>query len=71
MSQWLRALAALPEVLNSIPSNHMVAHKSPILGSDALLWSKGVLTDRALIYIKHTKLEAEVQGHFCSPKQGL
>jgi hypothetical protein len=24
--QWLRALAALPEVLSSIPSNHMVAH---------------------------------------------
>jgi len=26
MVQWLRALAALPEVLSSIPSNHMVAH---------------------------------------------
>jgi hypothetical protein len=26
MAQWLRALTALPEVLNSIPSNHMVAH---------------------------------------------
>jgi hypothetical protein len=26
MTQWLRALTALPEVLNSIPSNHMVAH---------------------------------------------
>ena len=25
MAQWLRALAALPEVLGSIPSNHMVA----------------------------------------------
>jgi hypothetical protein len=25
-AQWLRALAALPEVLSSIPSNHMVAH---------------------------------------------
>jgi len=24
--QWLRALTALPEVLSSIPSNHMVAH---------------------------------------------
>jgi hypothetical protein len=23
---WLRALTALPEVLSSIPSNHMVAH---------------------------------------------
>jgi len=26
MAQWLRALAALPEVLSSSPSNHMVAH---------------------------------------------
>jgi hypothetical protein len=27
MAQWLGALTAVPEVLNSIPSNHMVAHK--------------------------------------------
>jgi hypothetical protein len=27
MAQWLRALTVLLEVLNSIPSNHMVAHK--------------------------------------------
>jgi hypothetical protein len=26
MVQWLRALTALPEVLSSIPSNHMVVH---------------------------------------------
>jgi hypothetical protein len=26
MTQWLRALTALPEVLSSILSNHMVAH---------------------------------------------
>jgi len=26
MAQWLRALTALPEVLRSNPSNHMVAH---------------------------------------------
>jgi hypothetical protein len=26
MAQQLRALTALPEVLSSIPSNHMVAH---------------------------------------------
>jgi hypothetical protein len=25
MAQWLRALTALPEVLSSIPRNHMVA----------------------------------------------
>jgi hypothetical protein len=26
MAQWLRALTALPEVLSSIPSNHIMAH---------------------------------------------
>jgi hypothetical protein len=26
MAQWLRALPALPKVLSSNPSNHMVAH---------------------------------------------
>jgi hypothetical protein len=26
MAQWLRILTALPEVLSSIPTNHMVAH---------------------------------------------
>jgi hypothetical protein len=38
MAQWLRALTALPEVLSSIPSNHMVAHKPSAMGSDALFW---------------------------------
>jgi hypothetical protein len=26
MAQWLRAPTAFPEVLSSIPSNHMMAH---------------------------------------------
>jgi hypothetical protein len=26
MAQWIRALTALPEVMSSIPSNHMVVH---------------------------------------------
>jgi hypothetical protein len=26
MAQWLRALTVLPEVLSSVPSNHMVLH---------------------------------------------
>jgi hypothetical protein len=29
MAQGLRALIALPKVLSSIPSNHMVAHNHP------------------------------------------
>ena len=35
MAHWLRAPTALPKVLSSIPSNHMVAH---VIGSDALFW---------------------------------
>jgi hypothetical protein len=29
MVQWLRALTALPKVLSSNPSNHMVAYNHP------------------------------------------
>jgi hypothetical protein len=29
MAQWARALTALPKVLSSNPSNHMVAHNHP------------------------------------------
>jgi hypothetical protein len=36
MAQRLRVLMALPEVLSSIPSNHMVAHNH--LQWDALFW---------------------------------
>jgi hypothetical protein len=47
MAQWL------PEVLSSIPSNHMVTLPS-VLGSDALFWHTGVHADRALIHNKYT-----------------
>jgi hypothetical protein len=29
IAQWLRTLTALPKVLSSNPSNHMVAHNHP------------------------------------------
>ena len=29
MAQWVRALTALPKILSSNPSNHMVAHNHP------------------------------------------
>jgi hypothetical protein len=29
MAQWVRALTALPTVMSSNPSNHMVAHNHP------------------------------------------
>jgi hypothetical protein len=37
LKRWLRTLTALPEVLNSIPSN-MVAHNH-VKGLDILFWS--------------------------------
>jgi hypothetical protein len=39
MAQQLRALTALPEVLSSNPSNHMVTHNHLLMGSDTLFWS--------------------------------
>jgi hypothetical protein len=36
MTQWLRELTALPKLISSIPSNHMVAHNH--VGFDALFW---------------------------------
>jgi hypothetical protein len=36
MTKRLRALAAFPEDLGSIPSNHMAAHNSNSSGSDSL-----------------------------------
>jgi hypothetical protein len=52
MAQRLRALATLPEVLSSIPSNHMVALQPSTMGSDALFWHTGVYADKISIYIK-------------------
>jgi hypothetical protein len=51
MAQLLRALTALPEVLSSIPSNHMVAHNHLYWN---LMSSSGVSekSDGILIYIK-------------------
>jgi hypothetical protein len=54
MAQRLRILAALPEVLCSIPSNHMVAHNCPEWD---LMPSSGVSedSDSVLRYIKKKK----------------
>jgi hypothetical protein len=46
MAQGLKVLAALPEVLSSIPSNHMVAHNH--LYWDLMPSSRD--SDTALIY---------------------
>jgi hypothetical protein len=45
-AQWLRALTFLPEVLSSLPSNHMVAHNH--LQYDLML-SSGVSEDKTTI----------------------
>jgi hypothetical protein len=51
MAQWLRALTALPEVLSSISSTHMVAHNHLYWN---LMSSSGVSEDstNVLMYIK-------------------
>jgi hypothetical protein len=48
MAQWLRALIALPEVLSSNPSNHMVSHNH--LKWD-LMPSSGVSEDSYSVHI--------------------
>ena len=55
MAQWLRAWTALPKVLSSVPSNHMVAHNH--LQWDPIA-SSGVSEDSysVLIYIKSINL---------------
>jgi hypothetical protein len=51
MAQLLKALTALPEVLSSIPSNHMVVHNHLQWG---LMPSSGMSeeSNSVLIYIK-------------------
>jgi hypothetical protein len=43
MAQWLRALTALPEVLSSISSTHMVAHNHLMTSSGVSEGSYSVL----------------------------
>ena len=58
MAHLLRALAALPEVLSSIASNHMVAHNHLQWG---LMPSSGVSKERngVFLYIKKINRERE------------
>jgi hypothetical protein len=49
MAQWLRALAALPEVLSSIPSKPHGGSQPSVMGPDALFWC---INNSVLIYIK-------------------
>ena len=52
MAQRLRALTALPEVLNSIPSNHLVIYYHlPWDLMPSLFWHAGIHTDKTFIYI--------------------
>jgi hypothetical protein len=53
MAQELRALTALPEVLSSIPSNHMVAHNH-IMYWDLMPFS-GVSDDNDGVLIQKNK----------------
>jgi ABC-type enterochelin transport system permease subunit len=38
MAQWLRAPTAFPEVVSSIPSNHIMTQQPSVIGFDALFW---------------------------------
>ena len=49
MVQWLRAVAALPEVLSSIPRNHMVAHH--LYQKRDLMPSSGISEDSYSVFI--------------------
>jgi hypothetical protein len=48
MAQWLRALTVLPEVLSSVPSDHMVAHNHLLLD---LMPSSGVSEESNGVHI--------------------
>ena len=52
LAQWLRALIVLPEVLSSIPNNHMLAHNHLQWG---LIPSSGVSEESNGEYIKFKK----------------
>jgi hypothetical protein len=53
MAQRLRALAALREVLSSIPSNHMVTHNHlNEVWSGALFWHAGIQQVECCIHNK-------------------
>ena len=57
MTQQSSSLAALPVVLSSIPSDHMVAHNHLYWGSDTLFWTKVVHANRALIHKINTSFK--------------
>ena len=49
VAQWLRALAALPEVVRSVSSNHMGGPQPSIMRSGALFWAVDLQEGRELI----------------------
>ena len=52
MVQWLRALIVLPNVLSSIPSNHMVVHNHLMPSSGVSEDSYSVLINKINEYLK-------------------
>jgi hypothetical protein len=62
MAQWLRALTALPEILSSISSNHMVTHNH-------LSWnpmpSSGVSEDSYSVFICIKSINKSLFFVFC------
>ena len=58
----LRALAALPEVLGSIPSNYTYSSQPAIMGSNALFWH----ADRVLLYINKSLKKKNLRNWYAS-----
>jgi hypothetical protein len=71
MAQRLRAMSALPEVLGSIPSNHMVAHNHLQWGSDALFQPADIHAGRkwydVYIFYKYFFLKRASMGILITP----
>jgi hypothetical protein len=63
MAQRLRALTALPEVLSSNPSNHMVAQNPSVMRSNALSWC--VWRQYIHIYKIFNKKKKIIPNFFC------
>jgi hypothetical protein len=72
IAQWLRSLTAVPEVMSSIPYNHMVAHNHlvsgfSIKGSLLFMQKRNQKPDRCTLVRTQKKEESLWNAGECSP----
>jgi hypothetical protein len=67
MAQWLRALAALLEILSSIPSTHLVAHNFLLRWFQATSVDTDTHTGKTLVHHKQ-KLHQVTRAWPCCPE---